>query len=222
VTVTPDLHALRTAVASARQALLGAATDSAEEAERARLAAAAERLANSVLRPLDAALGSRAQDAAVVEAPTFWDLARRATVLRSRPGAPPELLEVAHAIANPAARAAHSAWLREHRAALQRLADARYLRPLLALTRADGSTPDFLRPTPSGPLDTTAHPDERHSAYPIALLEARSRGCRLAGPSPSGAAPFLMRRRNRHASASRPESSTGAGHTPPSTRVELG
>lgn len=98
MTVTPELHALRTAVASAREALLGAATDSADEAERERLAAAAERLANSVLRPLDAALGSRAQDAAVAEAPTFWDLARRATVLRSRPGAPPELLEATAAL----------------------------------------------------------------------------------------------------------------------------
>jgi DNA-binding transcriptional ArsR family regulator len=63
-----------------------------------------------------------------------------------------EVIEVARAIANPAARAAHSAWLRQHRAALQRIADAHDLRPLFALTRADGSTPDFLRPTPSGPV----------------------------------------------------------------------
>jgi DNA-binding transcriptional ArsR family regulator len=63
-----------------------------------------------------------------------------------------EVIEVARAIANPAARAAHSAWLRQHRAALQRIADAHDLRPLFALTRGDGSTPDFLRPTPSGPV----------------------------------------------------------------------
>jgi CDGSH-type Zn-finger protein/truncated hemoglobin YjbI len=98
VTVTPDLHALRTAVASAREALLRPVTDSADDTQRERLAEAADRLANSVLRPLDAALGSRAHDAAVVESPTLWDLARRATVLRSRPGAPPELLEATAAL----------------------------------------------------------------------------------------------------------------------------
>lgn len=63
-----------------------------------------------------------------------------------------EVIEVARAIAQPAARAAHSAWLRRHRAALQRIAAAHDLRPLLALTRAGGSMPDFLCPTPSGPL----------------------------------------------------------------------
>jgi hypothetical protein len=98
VTETPDLHALRTAVASAREALRGAATDSADDAQRERLATAAERLANSVVRPLDAVLGSRSQGAADLEPPTFWDLARRATVIRSRPGALPELLEATAAL----------------------------------------------------------------------------------------------------------------------------
>jgi DNA-binding transcriptional ArsR family regulator len=63
-----------------------------------------------------------------------------------------EVIEVARAIAHPPARAAHSAWLRRHRAALQRIADAHDLRPLLALIRADGSKPGFLYPTPSGPV----------------------------------------------------------------------
>jgi DNA-binding transcriptional ArsR family regulator len=36
--------------------------------------------------------------------------------------------------------------------ALQRIAGAHDLRPLLALTRADVATPDFLRPTPSAPV----------------------------------------------------------------------
>jgi DNA-binding transcriptional ArsR family regulator len=63
-----------------------------------------------------------------------------------------EVIEVVRAIANPAARTAHSAWLHEHRPALQRIATTHNLRPLLALTRADGCTPDFLRPTPRGPV----------------------------------------------------------------------
>jgi hypothetical protein len=61
-----------------------------------------------------------------------------------------EVIEVARAIASPAARAAHSTWLGEHRAALQRLADAHDLRPLVALARPGGYTPAFLRPPPSG------------------------------------------------------------------------
>jgi hypothetical protein len=77
-----------------------------------------------------------------------------ADLLRCRFAVSPvsEVIEVAHAIASPAARAAHGAWLRQHRAALQRIAEAHDLRPLFALMRADGSTPDFLRPTPSGPV----------------------------------------------------------------------
>jgi DNA-binding transcriptional ArsR family regulator len=76
-----------------------------------------------------------------------------ADVLRCRFAISPvsEVIEVARAIVQPAARAAHSAWLRQHRAALQRIAGAHDLRPLLALTGAQGSMPDFLLPTPSGP-----------------------------------------------------------------------
>jgi DNA-binding transcriptional ArsR family regulator len=63
-----------------------------------------------------------------------------------------EVIAVARAIADPAARAAHGAWLRRHRAALQRIAAAHDLRPLLALIRAGGSTPEFLNLSPSGPV----------------------------------------------------------------------
>jgi DNA-binding transcriptional ArsR family regulator len=62
-----------------------------------------------------------------------------------------EVIELARAIACRAARAAHRAWLRENGAALQRIADGYDLRPLLALARPGGHTPDFLRPPPSGP-----------------------------------------------------------------------
>jgi hypothetical protein len=78
-----------------------------------------------------------------------------------------EVIEVAHAIANPAARAAHSAWLRQHRAALQRIGEAHDLRPLFALTRADGSAPDFLRPTPSGPVSEIDAELERIRVTPV-------------------------------------------------------
>jgi Family of unknown function (DUF5937)/Bacterial regulatory protein, arsR family len=62
-----------------------------------------------------------------------------------------EVIELARAIACRSARAAHRAWLRENGAALQRIADAYDLRPLLALARPGGYTPDFLRPPPRGP-----------------------------------------------------------------------
>jgi hypothetical protein len=62
-----------------------------------------------------------------------------------------EVIELARAIANPAARAAHRPWLRQNGPALQRIADAYDLRPLFALARPGGSIPDFLRPPPSGP-----------------------------------------------------------------------
>jgi hypothetical protein len=63
-----------------------------------------------------------------------------------------EVIEVARTIADPAGRATHAAWLGQHGPALRRIADAYDLRPLFALMRADGSVPDFLRPTPSGPV----------------------------------------------------------------------
>ena len=62
-----------------------------------------------------------------------------------------EVIELARAIANPAARAGLDGRLRQHGAALHQLADAHDLRPLIALTRPGGYTPDFLRPPPNGP-----------------------------------------------------------------------
>jgi DNA-binding transcriptional ArsR family regulator len=77
-----------------------------------------------------------------------------ADLLRCRFATSPvgEVIEVARAVANPLARTAHTAWLRRHRGALERIADAHDLRPLLALTRHTESVPAFLRPTPSGPV----------------------------------------------------------------------
>jgi hypothetical protein len=62
-----------------------------------------------------------------------------------------EVVELARAIANPAAPGAHRAWVRENVAALRRISEAYDLRPLVVLARPGGDTPDFLRPPPSGP-----------------------------------------------------------------------
>jgi DNA-binding transcriptional ArsR family regulator len=85
-----------------------------------------------------------------------------------------EVIEVARAIAHPPAQAVHSAWLRDRRVALQRLADARDLRPLLALTRADGSTPGFLYPTPGGPVGNIQAELERIRETPASQVRSET------------------------------------------------
>jgi DNA-binding transcriptional ArsR family regulator len=96
-----------------------------------------------------------------------------------------EVIEVARAIANPAARAAHGAWLREQRPALQRIASTHNLRPLLALTRPDGSAPHFLQPTPSGPVAEIDAELERIRATPAEHVRAEM-DRRLRGVGPVG------------------------------------
>src|SRR5207249_6963615 len=59
-----------------------------------------------------------------------------------------EVVEAAHAIANPQARAAHSAWLSDQKAALGRLSRSHDLRPLFALLPAREAIPQFLTPIP--------------------------------------------------------------------------
>lgn len=108
-----------------------------------------------------------------------------ADLLRSRFAISPvrEVIEVARAIANPEARAAHADWLREQRAGLQRVAHAHNLRPLLALTRAHGSMPDFLRPTPRGPMAEISVELERIRATPAEQVHAEIDRClRADGP----------------------------------------
>jgi DNA-binding transcriptional ArsR family regulator len=63
-----------------------------------------------------------------------------------------EVVEAAHAIANPSARAAHAAWLRRQGPALRRLEQEHDLRPLFALLPASGYIPDFLTPLPRAPV----------------------------------------------------------------------
>jgi DNA-binding transcriptional ArsR family regulator len=63
-----------------------------------------------------------------------------------------EVLEGAHAIANPAAAAGYVAWRRGQEDTLQRLAGEHDLRPLFALLPACSYIPDFLMPLPRSPL----------------------------------------------------------------------
>jgi DNA-binding transcriptional ArsR family regulator len=97
-----------------------------------------------------------------------------------------EVIEVARAIAHPPARAAHSAWLRQHRAALQRISVAHDLRPLLALTRADGSMPGFLYPSPRGPVGNIEAELERIRETPASFVRDEI-GRYLNGGGPIGA-----------------------------------
>ena len=108
-----------------------------------------------------------------------------ADLLRSRFAISPvrEVIEVARALADPEARAAHADWLREQRAGLQRIAHAHNLRPLFALTRAHGSMPDFLRPTPRGPMSEIGGELERIRATPAEQVHAEIGRClRANGP----------------------------------------
>lgn len=93
-----------------------------------------------------------------------------------------EVVEVARAIANAAARAAHRAWLAQHRAELQRISDRYDLRPLFALLH-DGCVPDFLRPTPRGPSGEIGVELEQIRATPVAQVRAEIDRCLQArGP----------------------------------------
>src|SRR4029453_8842845 len=80
-----------------------------------------------------------------------------------------EVVEVCRAIANPAGRARHKAWLHEHAEALERVAAAHDLRPLFALVHPQVQVPAFLRPLPEGSVgeidvelaQVVATPEER-------------------------------------------------------------
>jgi DNA-binding transcriptional ArsR family regulator len=63
-----------------------------------------------------------------------------------------EVIEAAHAIANPPAGIAHGGWLREQRLTVARLARRYDLRPLFALLPASGYIPDFLTPPPTSAI----------------------------------------------------------------------
>jgi DNA-binding transcriptional ArsR family regulator len=94
-----------------------------------------------------------------------------------------EVIEVARAVGLATARTAHTAWLRRHQAALERIADAHDLRPLLALTRHNDSVPDFLRPTPCGPMgQIDAELDRIRAAPSRHVQEAIDRCLHESGP----------------------------------------
>jgi DNA-binding transcriptional ArsR family regulator len=63
-----------------------------------------------------------------------------------------EVVELARVIASRSGRSAYDGWLRQHGAALRRIAAAHDLRPLLALVSEGKCTPGFLKPAPTGTL----------------------------------------------------------------------
>lgn len=63
-----------------------------------------------------------------------------------------EVIEAAHAIANPDAAAGSRAWLRDQEHTLERLAREHDLRPLFALVPACSYVPEFLTPLPPSPV----------------------------------------------------------------------
>jgi len=77
-----------------------------------------------------------------------------ADLLRSRfaVSAVGEVVEAAHAIANPPAGAGYTAWARSQQQTVQRLAREHDLRPLFALVPSCSYVPDFLMPLPRSPL----------------------------------------------------------------------
>jgi DNA-binding transcriptional ArsR family regulator len=93
-----------------------------------------------------------------------------------------EVIEVARAIAIPAARAAHEDWLRQHGAALQRIAGAHGLRPLLALARPGGDVPGFLRPAPTGLSNDIGAELERIRATPAQRVRREVARCLRGRP----------------------------------------
>ena len=97
---TFDRAALRSLWAAARAARDRLGTDSdQDDAEQGRAGAAARRLEDSVLRPLADVLAITAGGQPdVTEPPALDELARRATRLRARTGAPPQLLEATAAL----------------------------------------------------------------------------------------------------------------------------
>jgi hypothetical protein len=88
-----------------------------------------------------------------------------------------EVIDVARAIADAAARAAHRTWLSHHRVELQWIADRHDLRPLFALLRGGGYVPDFLRPPPIGPSAEIELELERIRATPAGRVRAEIERC---------------------------------------------
>ncbi len=84
-----------------------------------------------------------------------------------------ETVRLARALANSAefAHGAHAAWLRERRAALERLAEQRDLRPLIAVLSARDYFPDFLMPTPEGDAGVIEDELEHVEATPADQVE---------------------------------------------------
>jgi len=88
-----------------------------------------------------------------------------------------EAMEAAHAIANPAAAAGYTGWLREQEQTLRRLTRRYDLRPLFALVPSCSYVPDFLMPLPRSPV-ADLEAELRHvRATPAARAAAEIERC---------------------------------------------
>jgi hypothetical protein len=94
-----------------------------------------------------------------------------------------EVLEGAHAIANPAAAVGYGAWRRAQERTLRRLAGGQDLRPLFALVPACSYIPDFLMPLPRSPLGDLEAELAEIRETPVARARAEIDRClRARGP----------------------------------------
>src|SRR5262245_22780414 len=94
-----------------------------------------------------------------------------------------EVIEAAHAIANPATAAGYARWVKEQEQILRRVSRAHDLRPLFALVPSCSYVPDFLMPLPRSPVgDLEAELAEVRAASP-ARVKAEIERC-LSGREP--------------------------------------
>ncbi len=94
-----------------------------------------------------------------------------------------EVLEGAHAIANPFAGAAYTAWQGAQEHTLRRLAQDHDLRPLFALLPGCSYIPDFLMPLPQSPFGDLEADLAEIRATPVARARAEIERC-LRGRDP--------------------------------------
>lgn len=158
-----ELDALRSAVLAARDELAGVARQLGED-DGGRLDAAARRLSDSVLRPLDGALAANpaadedpAAGARSDGAPTVWELAVRATGLRAGAHGPPGLLEATAALQDLACEFDAADSPSGYSGGEPEGAEAK----LAELRRLQAGLEHDIRPSPNGPYLVTNAQDMR-------------------------------------------------------------
>jgi DNA-binding transcriptional ArsR family regulator len=88
-----------------------------------------------------------------------------------------EVIEAAHAIANPAAAAGYAGWVKEQEQTLRRVSRDHDLRPLFALVPSCSYMPDFLMPLPRSPAGDLEAELAEVRATPAARAAAEIERC---------------------------------------------